>query len=780
MAYKQDEHPAEREVLKKKTSFLTPEQLQEFFYQDDDEAPVQGEASMSDYINDLEDVQALNSGSLLKGKIIKITGNEVYVDIAHKTEGVIPLGEYQDDAPPAVGDECEVLVVKTDENEGTILLSKNKAKLIKAWDKADEAFQNDGTIKCRIVAKVKGGLSADFNGLKAFVPGSLMSLQQEYDLEKYINQEFDFKIIEFNRRRRNMVLSRKAILEKERKAQVQDVLARLEPGQVCEGIVKNITDYGAFVSLEGGKIDGLLHKADMSWAHVRDISKVLQVGQAIEVKILNVDRATEKISLGLKQLRLDPWLTIDEEFHVGDAVSGCVKNITHFGAFVEIKEGIEGLVHISDMSWTERVRHPKELLEIDQVVQVKILNIDKDERKVALGMKQVHPDPWTLVREQFHIGQTVTGTVKNLTDFGAFVELMEGVEGLIHISDLSWVGRVKHPSEVVKSGDAIEVKILDMDPENKKISLGLKQVAPDPWEAISDSHPVGTIVEGKVKKLTDFGAFVELKDGIEGLIHISDFSWTERIEKPGDFLEMGQDVQVKVLDINKGDRKISLGLKQLTEEPWATVPSRYKVSEVVKGKVTKLTAFGAFVALEKGVEGLVHISDFSWTERVNHPSDYVQEGQEVDVRILEINRDDHKISLGLKQVDEDPFSTFERSHPMGSITEGEVISTTDFGAFVRLEGNIEGLVHASQISDDRSGRPEDLVTLGEKIQVKVLEVDKKERRIRLSMKQVRTDLDRASYQEYARKIEGNQEKSIGDVLDAETLSKLKAAAENKD
>ncbi len=764
----------------KKSTFLSSDEYAEVFYGDLHAETAEGEDSMSDFIDDLADVQALNSGSLLKGTIIKISGGEVYVDVNHKTEGVIPLSEYSDGEKPNIGDECEVLVVKTDENEGTILLSKNKAKLIKAWDKADEAFQSEGTINCRIVAKVKGGLSADFNGLKAFVPGSLMSLQQEYDLEKYISQTFDFKIIEFNRRRRNMVLSRKAILEKERKAQIQDVLLKLEAGQVCKGLVKNITDYGAFVSLEEGKIDGLLHKADMSWAHVRDISKVLSVGDEIEVKILNVDRTTEKISLGLKQLRDDPWVSIDEEFTIGDTVEGSVKNITHFGAFVEIKEGIEGLVHISDMSWTERVRHPKELLEIDQPVQVKILNIDKDERKVALGMKQVLPDPWTLVREQFQVGETVKGSVKNLTDFGAFVELVEGVEGLIHISDLSWVGRVKHPSEVVKSGDAIEVKILDMDPENKKISLGLKQVIPDPWEIVEDTHPVGTMIDGKVKKLTDFGAFVELNDGIEGLIHISDFSWTERVEAPGDFLEIGQDVRVKVLDINKGDRKISLGLKQLTEEPWATVPDKYEAGQTLPGTVTKLTAFGAFVQIEKGVEGLVHISDFSWTERVNHPSDYVQEGQEIRVKILEINKDDHKISLGIKQVDEDPFETFERLHPVGSVTQGEVISTTDFGAFVKLPGDIEGLVHSSQITDDRGGRPEDLVTLGEKLPVKVLEIDRKERRIRLSLKQVATDADRASYQEYSRNSEAASENSIGDVLDEETREKLKAAAESSD
>lgn len=750
--------------------FVKPEDLpaEEEFYagEPDDLDPEDLPKESMDDFKDLYlgDIRALNSGSLMRGRVIKIADSEVYVDINHKTEGLVPLSEFvNDERPPQIGDQLEVLVVKMEENDGSIVLSRNKARLLKAWDLAEEAFQGEGIIEARVSAKVKGGLSADFNGLKAFIPGSLMSLQQEYDLEKYIGQRFKFRIIEFNRRRRNMVLSRKAILEKERKRIVAEILKKLEGGMIVQGVVKNITDYGAFVSIEDGQIDGLLHKADMSWAHVRDINKFVKVGQELEVKVLNVDRENEKISLGLKQLANDPWLTIDEKLRVGEVVKGFVKNITHFGAFVEVAEGIEGLVHISDMSWTERIRHPKEVCNIDEEVEVKVLNIDPDERKIALGMKQVHPDPWSLVREEYQIGEVVTGTVKNLADFGAFVELKEGVEGLIHISDLSWVGRVKHPSDVLNPGDEVEVKILDMDPENKKISLGLKQVNPDPWELADDNYLPGAVIRGRVKKLTDFGAFIELKDGIEGLIHISDFSWTERVETPGDYLVEGQEVDVKVLDVNRSERRISLGLKQMGEEPWQQVTRKFHEGDIVPGKVTKLTSFGAFVELEKGVEGLLHVSDFSWTERVGHPSERVAEGDELQVKILEINTKDRKISLGVKQLDSDPLGDFLRKHPLNCVTEGEVISITDFGAFVKLSGGVEGLVHSSQISEQR-GRPEDLVRVGEKVRVKVLDVDRKERRIRLSIRGAREDEERHAYEKYTRKVTDESDVRVGDLI----------------
>lgn len=744
---------------------------------DDDDDEIQ--ESMEDYLDDFQTIKSVEPGTLVKGHIIKIADNEVYVDISHKTEGTVNLNEFDpEDDPAEVGREIEVLVVKMEENDGSIILSKNKAKLIKAWDEADDAFQGDGIIIAKVVAKVKGGLQASFNGLKAFVPGSLMSLQQEYDLEKYIGQKFDFKIIEFNRRRRNMVLSRKAILEKERKAAVVEILQRLEPGQIVDGVVKNITDYGAFVSIEGGKIDGLLHKADMSWAHVRDIRKLLNIGDEIKVRVLNVDRENEKISLGLKQLKADPWETIDERFKVGEAVNGFVKNITHFGAFVEIEEGIEGLVHISDMSWTERIRHPKELLQIDDEIEVKILNIDPEERKVALGMKQVHPDPWSLVRENYQVGEVVNGMVKNLADFGAFVELSEGVEGLIHISDLSWVGRVRHPSEVLQVGDMVDVKILDLDPDNKKISLGLKQVNPDPWELSDDNYPIGTIVHGRVKRLTDFGAFVELGDGIEGLIHVSDFSWTERVENPGDFLKEDQEIDVKVIDIDKDSRKISLGLKQLEEEPWEGVEEKFPVGTVTKGTVTKLTLFGAFVQLERGVEGLVHISDLSWTKRINHPSEAVSEGEEVEVKVLNINREERKISLGIKQLDSDPLAKFMTAHPVGSVTNGEVTSTTDFGAFVKLGDDLEGLVHASQIPGQ--GKPEELLKIGDTVKVKVLDVDKRDRRIRLSIKQAEAAEARIAAEKVTREAESATNVSIGDMLSDELKEQMAKIVESSD
>ncbi len=732
----------------------------------------EGAETMAQYLDDyLGDIKDVSVGTLLKGHVIKITPNEVYVDINHKTEGVVPIGEFEhDEEPPKVGDELEVLVVKMDENDGTIQLSRNKARLLKAWDLAEEAFNGEGIIRAKVVAKVKGGLSADFHGLKAFIPGSLMSLQQEYDLEKYVGKHFDFKIIEFNRKRRNMVLSRKAILEEERKKIVAEILEKLKPGQVVKGVVKNITDYGAFISIEDGQIDGLLHKADMSWSHVRDVNQVLEVGQELEVMILNVDKEHEKISLGLKQLTPDPWNDIEEKLRVGEIVKGKVRNITHFGVFVEVAEGIEGLVHISDMSWTERIKHPSEMCSIDEEIEVKILDINPEERKIALGIKQIYPDPWSTIQYEYQIGEVVTGKVKHLTDFGAFVELKEGVEGLIHISDLSWVGRVKHPSEILSEGQEIEVKILDMNPQEKKISLGFKQVNPDPWELVEDNYPVGSVVHGRITKVTDFGAFVELKDGIEGLIHKKDLSW-EKVEDPAEVVSEGQEVDVKVLDIDKRERRISLGLKQMEEDPWCVTMKKYPVGSVVEGRITRLTPFGAFVEIEDGIEGLLHVSDISWTERVEHPQDKLSEGETIKVKILDIDFNDRKISLGLKQLTDDPIGKFLSEHPIGSIVDGVVSSVTEKGALVKVTDDLEILVPPQQY-----GCPPDQMTINLQVPVKVLEFDRKERKLRGSVRQAREEEERRAYEEYTRHSQREVESSLADILDSETKEKLKQVA----
>ena len=751
-----------------------PEEPEDFFAMEYTEEENEITESMADYMEDLDEIPSLNSGTLAVGHIIKFNNHDVDVDIAHKTEGVIPRGEF-DPEELKLGAKVEALVVKQNEDDGSILLSKKKARVIRAWDEADKAFQGSGLIRAKVVAKVKGGLQANFKGLKGFIPGSLMSLQQEYDLEKYIGETFEFKIIEFNRRRRNMVLSRKAILEIERAKEVAEALKHIEDGEVSKGIVKNITDYGAFVSIMDGKIDGLLHKADMSWGHVRDITSIVNVGDEVEVKILNVDRENEKVSLGLKQLATDPWEVIEQNFRVGEVCKGVVKNITHFGAFVEIASGIEGLVHISDMSWTERVKHPKDLVEIEEEVQVKILNIDPDERKVALGMKQVQPDPWTLVSDNYQTGEVVRGTVKNLTDFGAFVELTDGVEGLIHISDMSWTGRTKHPSEVLNTGDQLEVKILDVDPRAKKISLGLKQVTPDPWEIVDITYPIGSITSGTVRKIQDYGAFIELKDGIQGLLHVSDISWTERVDDPGSHLQEGSEIKVKILDINKVDRKISLGLKQIDNEPWKEVATKYPVGSLQKGEVTRMTKFGAFVELEKGVEGLLHISDFSWTERVEKPEDKLSEGETVELRVLEVNEEDRKISLGLKQVEEDPYTTFLRLNPKGSQCEGEILSINEFGVLVKLPGDLEGLVRHSQVSDEPGKRAEDILKVGEKTKVRVMDVNVRDRKIRLSIKQVQQGETRQAYKQFSKKQGRSDAGSIGDALGADVLAQLKAS-----
>ncbi|HXV20436.1 MAG TPA: 30S ribosomal protein S1 [Desulfuromonadales bacterium] len=507
-----------------------------------------------------ESLQALNVGDVVKGTIVQVNPDSVIVDVGFKSEGVIPLSEFFDEKGALivqVGDVYDVLVERTESETGLISLSKEKADRQKIWNSLEEGAVVDG----RIVSRIKGGLAVDI-GVNAFLPGSQVDLRPVRNLDKLLGETFKFKIIKLNKRRGNIVLSRRVLLEDQRENLRSDTLKTLEEGQVADGVVKNLTDYGAFIDLGG--IDGLLHITDMSWGRVSHPSDILAVGDKIKVKVLKFDREKERVSLGLKQIAPDPWLDVEQKFPVGIRVKGKVVSLTDYGAFVELEEGVEGLIHVSEMSWTKRIKHPNKVLNIGDEVESVVLALDIPNRRISLGLKQAEPNPWEVIGEKFPIGTIIEGQVKNITDFGIFVGVDEGIDGLVHISDLSWTKRIKHPSELYKKGDIVKAVVLNIDRENERFSLGIKQFTPDPWQAIPVRYAPGTIVRGQVTSVTDFGIFLEIEEGIEGLIHVSEIS-KEKIDTPKNFAKVGDELEAVVLNVDTMERKIALSIKHLAD-----------------------------------------------------------------------------------------------------------------------------------------------------------------------------------------------------------------------
>jgi len=540
-------------------------------------------------------MQELNVGDVVLGTVVQVTDDHVVVDVGYKSEGVIPLAEFKDEEGKIdinVGDEVDVLFERRENDSGQIGLSKEKADRQKIWGSLEEGAVVEG----RIVGRIKGGLTVDI-GINAFLPGSQVDLRPVRNLEKLLGATFDFKIIKLNKRRGNIVLSRRVLLEDQRESMRSDTLETLTEGQEIEGIVKNLTDYGSFIDLGG--IDGLLHITDMSWGRVNHPSDVLTVGEKINVKILKYDRERERVSLGLKQITPDPWLEVESAYPVSAKVQGKVVSLTDYGAFVELEDGVEGLIHVSEMSWTKRIKHPNKILTVGDEVETLVLALDIPNRRISLGLKQIEPNPWEVIGEKFPIGTIIEGQVKNITDFGVFVGVDEGIDGLVHISDLSWTKRVKHPSEIFKKGDTVKAVVLNIDRENERFSLGLKQLTPDPWEAIPVKYAPGTIVRGKATSVTDFGVFLEIEEGIEGLIHVSELS-QEKVESPKDVANVGDEFEAAVLNVDTVDRKIALSVKQLTHHK-----EKAQVQEYLGAQKQATSSLGALLqgAMDRNDEG---------------------------------------------------------------------------------------------------------------------------------------------------------------------------------
>ena len=513
-----------------------------------------------------ESFKSVEEGSVVRGRVIQVRQDGIVVDVGYKSEGIIPIEEVSQEELKnvKVGDEIEVYLEEREDSEGNIVLSKEKADKIKIWEHIEDACNKDLTVTGKVVARIKGGMTVDINGVKGFLPGSQVDLRPVRNLDSLIVQTFELKVLKVNQRRGNIVLSRRALLEQVRDKKKAETLANLTERAVIDGIVKNITEYGAFIDLGG--IDGLLHITDMSWGRVSHPSELFKVGDQVKVMVLKYDRENEKVSLGLKQLSSDPWAEADKKYPVSARVRGKVVSLTDYGAFVELEQGIEGLVHVSEMSWTQKVRHPSKVLGMGDIIDAVVLSIDKDNKRISLGMKQIEPNPWDVIAEKYPVGSRIEGKVRNLTDFGAFVGLDEGIDGLIHISDISWTKHLKHPSEVLKKGQKVEAIVLSVDKEKERLSLGLKQVEQDPWDAeIPRKYRIGDNVSCKVIKITDFGVFVELEGGVEGLIHISEID-KDQHAKVEDLLKLDDEVTAKIIKVDTAERKIGLSIKSFKKE----------------------------------------------------------------------------------------------------------------------------------------------------------------------------------------------------------------------
>ncbi len=504
----------------------------------------------------------VQEGEVVTGTVVQVTAEHVMIDVGSKSEGQIPLEQFLDEKgrlTVSVGNEVQVFLEDTEESSGQVRISKTKADKIRIWDEIAEVCDTEKTIAGKVIARVKGGLQVDI-GVSAFLPGSQVDLRPVRNFEKYIGETFEFNVLKYNRKRGNIVLSRRPLLEKSKQKKKDLILSALEGSGIFTGTVKNITDYGAFVDLGG--IDGLLHITDMSWGRINHPSDILKVGDQIQVKVLKFDQEKERVSLGLKQTQADPWENVEDSYPIGSKWTGKVVSITDYGVFIELDKGVEGLVHISEMAWTKKPRHPSKMVQVGEEVDVMVLNVDKDQKRISLGMKQLKPNPWDVIAERYPEGTKIEGKIRNVTDFGIFVGIDEGIDGLVHISDISWTQRIRHPGELYKKGQTVQAVVLNIDKENERFSLGIKQIHEDPWETIPDRYPPGAKVHGRVTSVTDFGVFLEIEEGIEGMIHVSELS-KERVNSPADFTREGEELTAMVLKVNKKDKKIALSVKSL-------------------------------------------------------------------------------------------------------------------------------------------------------------------------------------------------------------------------
>jgi small subunit ribosomal protein S1 len=552
------------------------------------EIELTGEETMEELLDIYDSsLSKFEEGQVVTGTVISVGRETVLVDVGYKSEGQISIHEFiseDGNVSVNVGDEFEVMIEVWDEEEETVLLSREKAKKVKVWDAIKDIYDEDGTIEGVITSRVKGGFSVDI-GLLAFLPGSQADLRPIRNMDEMVGQTYTFKILKYNKKRNNIVLSRRVLLENEREKMRSATLSAIENDKVMEGIVKNITEYGVFVDLGG--VDGLLHITDISWGRVKHPSELFSVGDHIKVKILSFDFEKERVSLGMKQLTPDPWTTAADKYPIGSKIKGRVVSLTDYGAFIELEEGVEGLIHVSEMSWTRKIRHPSQMVAVGEQVEAVVLDLKPENRRISLGIKQTVENPWEVISQKYPVGTIIEGKIKNITEFGLFIGIDDDIDGLVHISDISWTKRIKHPSEIYKKNDTIQAVVLDIDKANERFSLGIKQTQIDPWETVAERYDVGKQISGVITNLTDFGVFVELEEGIEGLVHVSEIS-KENIKSPKEHYQIGETITAKVMNINSDERRIGLSIKRLNEDD---DDNRY-LEEIAKSSKPAASAFG--------------------------------------------------------------------------------------------------------------------------------------------------------------------------------------------
>jgi small subunit ribosomal protein S1 len=562
--------------------------------EDEDDVRPAGDVDFGQLLDQFAQEQAtLQEGEVVRGTVVGISERGVVIDFGYKSEGIVNPAEFTEDGVITVkpGDEVEVLVKSMETADGLPVLSRADAVRMKAWDDLEKAYQEGSTVKGRVMERIKGGLRIDIDGIAAFLPGSQVDVRPVRNLDSLRNQEIEAKVIKLNRKRSNVVLSRKAVIEGENAGRKDQTLGGIEEDIIVEGQIKNLTDYGAFVDLGG--VDGLLHVTDMSWGRLQNPSELFKVGDNIQVKVLKFDRDRERVSLGYKQLLPDPWSSVEERFPIGTRVGGRIASVADYGAFVELENGVEGLVHVSEMSWSKRVKHPSKIVNPGDSVEVEVLSVDPKARRISLGMKQIQENPWQTLHDRYQIGTRVHGRVRNLTDFGAFIEIEDGVDGLVHVSDISWSRRIKHPSEVLKKGQEIDAIITSIDTENRRLSLSIKDLEPNAWERFVNEHKPGDVVRGKIARFANFGAFVELDDNLEGLCHISELS-DERVGKPEDVVQLGQEMEFKILRIDAESKKIGLSARAVGKDDEPIIDTKVYSSEAGSGMASlgELADFG--------------------------------------------------------------------------------------------------------------------------------------------------------------------------------------------
>ncbi|TKB24454.1 30S ribosomal protein S1 [Desulfopila sp. IMCC35006] len=557
------------------------------------------EMSFADLFEMEENNKVVAVGDVAMGTIIGTVDDYLLVDVGDKAESYIAKSEFrlEDGEEIKIGDVFEVFVERRKE-EGGLLLSREKAIAIKVWERIAEIQEADETISGKIESRVKGGMSVDI-GVPAFLPYSQIDLRPVKDLDALIGESMDFKILKFNKKRNNVVISRRAILEEERNKLREEMRSKLEEGQIIKGAITNITDYGLFIDMGG--MDGLCHITDLSWGRVSHPAKLYKVGEELEVKVLKYDKEHDRVSLGVKQLRDDPWATVTERYPVNQTTKGKVVSITDYGVFVELEEGVEGLIHVSEMTWSKKPRHPSKMVSVGDEVEVMVLNIETETKRISLGMKQLQPNPWDLVTDNYPVGSVIEGKIKNITDFGVFIGIEEGIDGLIHVSDLSWTERIKHPSEKYAKGETIQAVVLKIDKENERFSLGIKQLVPDPWQAAYNNYPSGTVVEGEITNVTDFGVFVKLEEGIEGLVHVSELS-KDKVKTPVGMYQVGDTLKAIVINVSAKDRKIGLSVKTLEGDDEEVAVEKFKKAEKVAAESAPSTFGDLLKAAAEGTD----------------------------------------------------------------------------------------------------------------------------------------------------------------------------------